>query len=133
MESSPRIPLEAESSPKGELEQQERLRQSLELVQLFTRQAGKELPIHTVSAVEYIPDEPGVYLLSNTNGEDIRGTNFELSPNLLSGTRDSGHAVVSGKMAIERLGQKQPQEIDVAVKCFMGIHLTPPISVSLKS
>lgn len=111
--------LEAESAPKGEIEQQERLRQSLELVQLFTRQAGHELPISAVRTADEIPDIPGVYVLSEGQEDPIRDTNFVLSPNLLSGTRDSGHAVVSGNMTIERRKNSQPQEIQVAVKCFM--------------
>ena len=104
---------------KGEAAQRERLRQAIELIDQFTVNAKEgELPIVSIRTHEGITSEPGVYIIDNIGITEITDADFAVNSQLLSGTRDSGHAVVSGRLAFERSGGEK-KDIDVAVKCYM--------------
>ena len=85
---------------KGEAAQRERLRQAIELIDQFTVNAKEgELPIVSIRTHEGITSEPGVYIIDNIGITEITDADFAVNSQLLSGTRDSGHAVVSGRLA----------------------------------
>lgn len=118
-------PFEEQTEPPVDLTDRlpKRYRDSLHTTQRIAEAVGSELIVRSVDAVDYIPPEPGVYLLREddaTRYGKILATKFTLEPEILSGKTDSAHAVLPGMLSIVHYekGGYAEKHIPVAAKLY---------------